>query len=56
MSSSQRSDLVAFLVKDSLFTLIYNRSHKFYPDDRKISFYVKLLFVREKDLIPQHWS
>lgn len=56
MSSSQCSDLVAFLVKDSLFKLTYNRSHKFYSDDRKISFYVKSLFVREKDLITLHWS
>lgn len=40
----------------SLFKLTYNRSHKCYPGDSKPSFYVKLLFVGEKDFIVLSWS
>lgn len=34
-----------------LFKLASNRSHKFHSGDSKPSFYVKLLFVKEKDFI-----
>lgn len=40
----------------TLFKLTYNRSHQFYSGDNKPSFYVKLLFVREKDFIILSWS
>lgn len=40
----------------TLFKLAYNRSHKFHSGDSKLSFYAKLLFVKEKDFIILSWS
>lgn len=40
----------------TFFKLAYNRSHKFHSGDSKLSFYVKLLFVKEKDFIILSWS